>query len=126
MKRKHKRPATPAGVEADEARTLEYRLENLALVCSRIEIRMSDSFIYEVWGQLRHGPKRLGLLRLGAARLNLRAAVGQALATAVELERPYLPAVSSEEVKSIAARMTDNDIRAAVQQMGMGDGTESN
>ncbi len=92
MKHKRKRPVTPAEIEATEARALEYRLENLALVCSRIEIRMSDSFVYEVWGQLRHGPKRLGLLRLGAARHDLRAAVGQALAVAVELERPYLPA----------------------------------
>ena len=111
MKRKHKRP--PSRSEADKARTLEYRLENLALICSRVEIRMSDSFVYEVWGQLRHGPRRLGLLRLGAARLDLRAAVGQALVTAVELERSYLPHVSSELTEAIAGHMSDEDIRAA-------------
>jgi hypothetical protein len=74
---------------------------------------MSDSFVYEVWGQLRHGPRRLGLLRLGAARLDLRAAVGQALVTAVELERSYLPHLSSELTEAIAGHMSDEDIRAA-------------
>ena len=116
MKRKQRRP--PARDEADEARVLEYRLENLALIWSRIEIRMSDSFVYEVWGQLRHGPRRLGLLRLGAARLNLRAAVGQALVMAERLERPYRPSVSSELVEAIAAHMSDEDIRAAAAALG--------
>ena len=104
MRRKHRQP--PSRSEADEARTLEYRLENLALICSRIEIRMSDGFVYEVWGQLRHGPRRLGLLRLGAARLDLRAAVGQALVTAVELERPYLPVVASERANAAVESMS--------------------
>ncbi len=113
MKRKHKRPTTPAEVEADEARILEYRMENLLLICARVEIRMSDSFVYEVWGQLRHGSKRLGLLRLAAVRHNLRAAVGQALAVAEELERPYRPAVSPELLEAIAMGLSDEDIRAA-------------
>lgn len=113
MKRKHKRPARPVKIEAEEARFLEYRLENLTLICSRVEIRMSDSFVYEVWGQLRHGPKRLGLLRLAAVRHNLRAAVSQALAVAEELERPYRPVVSPELLKAIAMGLSDEDIRAA-------------
>ena len=112
MKRKHKRPVTPVKSEADEARILEYRLENLALICSRVEIRMSDSFVYEVWGQLRHGPKRLGLLRLAAVRHNLRTAVGLALVEAEALERPFIPAALSQEVAAIAARLSDEEMRA--------------
>ena len=114
MKRKHKRPASPARVETEEARALEYRLENLALICSRIEIRMSDSFVYEVWGQLRHAPRRMGLLRLAAVRHNLRAAVGQALVTAEALERPYLPTVAPESVAAVAARLSEEEMRAAI------------
>lgn len=113
MRRKHKRPATPGQAEADAARILEYRLGNLTLICSRVEIRMSDSFVYEIWGQLRHGPKRLGLLRLAAVRHDLRTALGQALMTAIELERPYLPAISPELTQTIAAQMSDEDAHAA-------------
>lgn len=111
MKRKHKRPVTPAEREAIEARVLEYRMENLLLICARVEIRMSDSFVYEVWGQLRHGPKRLGLLRLAAVRHDLRAAVGQALLVAEQLERPFLPPASPERNNTIAGRASDEAMR---------------
>lgn len=104
MKRKHKRPATADEAEVVEARVLEYRLGNLTLICSRLEIRMSDNFVYEVWGQLRHGPKRLGLLRLAAVRHDLRAAVGQALLVAEQLERPFLRPASPELAEALAGR----------------------
>lgn len=123
MKRKHKRNGTGDDSGLEEARVLEYRLENLALICSRVEIRMSDSFVYEVWGQLRHAPKRLGMLRLAAVRHDLRAAVGQALVVAERMERPYIPSVPSELIGVIASGMVYEEMvemAAGHQQEGGG------
>lgn len=91
-KHKHrgvKAPTPPSLEEHAEQHALQYRLEELLMVCEGIAIGMSNDFVYEIWGKLRFAPTS-DMVRLSAAPGDMREAIRMALLAAQELAMPHL------------------------------------